>query len=429
MAQRGRERRDPLGLVRHHQLVVGHPGDHQHPHGDVDPVVQPLGHERDVERLVRLDLLVDEQHVGHELERLHQLVDLVEHRGRLLERHRPAGDLVGVVSAMPIITGAGGGASAAHLEWQVWNLEARLVVTDAARLDEAARIAREVLAEVDAACSRFRADSELTARSAEFAVGAPASPMLTRLVRAALDAAEWTHGDVDPSLGDQLGALGYDRDIAEVRARSEHLADRISIAPLAPRRSTWRDIRLDGDRLTVPEGVLIDLGATAKAVAADRVAERVQAELDTGVLVGLGGDLATAGPRDEAWQVVVQDRAGEPGQQISLEPGWAVATSSTLHRRWRAGGKWMHHVLDPRSGLPAPETWRTVTVAAPSCLRANALSTAAIVRGHAATRMLADAGVAARLVDARFGIHRVGGWPEADAERTLDHAKEPAHAR
>jgi FAD:protein FMN transferase len=167
---------------------------------------------------------------------------------------------------------------------------------------------------------------------------------------------------------------------------------------------------LDGRRLTVPPGVLLDLGATAKAVAADRAAALVAQRLGTGVLVALGGDLATAGTApDGGWRVLVEDRPGDPRCTVQLPAGGALATSSTAGRAWGRPGELLHHILDPRTGRPAPTVWRTVSVAAFSCLRANTLSTAAIVRGRAALNLLG--GVPSRLVTPDLDVVRLGGWP------------------
>jgi thiamine biosynthesis lipoprotein len=89
----------------------------------------------------------------------------------------------------------------------------------------------------------------------------------------------------------------------------------------------------------------------------------------------------------------------------------AMATSSTLSRRWRDGTRAVHHILDPSTGLPAAPVWRTVSVAAPSCAEANALSTAAIVRGAAAVSRLRATGHAARLVGTDGTVIKLGGWP------------------
>src|SRR5947209_3070737 len=86
-----------------------------------------------------------------------------------------------------------------------------------------------------------------------------------------------------------------------------------------PRRAGWSRSRRVGRQVTVPDGVLLDLGATGKAYAAEVCARLVARQCDTGVLVSLGGDLATAGPAPVGgWQVLVQDGPDEPGCTIAL---------------------------------------------------------------------------------------------------------------
>ena len=289
-------------------------------------------------------------------------------------------------------------------QWTVWGTVARIVVTDPAALAGATALVREELAAVDAACSRFRTGSELSAAGRAGGRPVTVSPLLADLVAAALEAARQTGGDVDPTVGAALCGLGYDRDFAAVTGREVAPAVRIYPAP------DWRSVRLDGRELTVPDGVQLDLGATAKAATADRAARLVALRLGAGVLVALGGDIATAGPAPEGgWAVRVQDRPGDPGCTVRLPAGAALATSSTAGRVWGRPGELMHHILDPRTGRPAPRVWRTVSVAAFSCLRANTLSTAAVVRGHAAPELLA--GMPARLVTPDLDVLRLGGWP------------------
>jgi thiamine biosynthesis lipoprotein len=302
---------------------------------------------------------------------------------------------------MPLIETLPLGADTA--QWTVWGTVARIVVTDPAALTSATAIVRAELAAVDAACSRFRPDAELTAvcRSPR---PMTISPLLADLVTAALEAARQTGGDVDPTVGGALCGLGYDRDFAALTGHRVAPGVRVFPAP------DWRRVRLRGRELTVPTGVLLDLGATAKAVTADRAAARVAAELGTGALVALGGDIATAGPGPGGgWRVLVQDRSEDPHCTVRLPAGAALATSSTVARAWGRPGELLHHILDPRTGRPAPRVWRTVSVAAFTCLRANTLSTAAIVRGHAAPDLLR--GVPARLVTPDLDVLRLGGWP------------------
>jgi thiamine biosynthesis lipoprotein len=160
---------------------------------------------------------------------------------------------------------------------------------------------------------------------------------------------------------------------------------------------------------------MLDLGATAKAFAADRAASRAASATGCGVLVGLGGDIAVSGPvRPGGWRIRVSDdhRAGpsEPGQAVTITEG-GLATSSSTVRRWRRGGRWLHHIMDPATGAPAGSHWRTVSVAAASCLDANAAATAAMVKGRGADDWLADRALPARLVRLDGTVVTVAGWP------------------
>ncbi|MFE3228667.1 FAD:protein FMN transferase [Nocardia sp. NPDC059228] len=393
----------------------------------------------------------------------------------------------------------------ASAEWPVWSTTARVVVTDPAALRPARTLIRAHLAEVDAACSRFRPDSEIIrlARSA----GQPVriSALLAGHLHAALGAARDTDGDLDPTIGTSLIALGYDRDFTlllpgstaraaedrpdaaarkpDSRTGIRDLADagtshevgrsirgsqtrRPSAPAIAPLeghheeggvareatsaervtngeagvdrrgeagvggrgrgpaglavpvaltvRPDWTHVRLDGDLLSVPAGVLLDLGATAKALAADHCAQVVADRLGCGVLVSLGGDIATAGPGPAGgWQVLVEDRPGEPRSRIALPAGAALATSSTLRRRWWRGGSLVHHIVDPRTGLAADPVWRTVSVAAGSCLAANTAGTAAVIRGRDALTGLRGKGFPSRLVSRDGEVITLCGWPQA----------------
>ncbi|SIS11268.1 FAD:protein FMN transferase [Microbacterium sp. RURRCA19A] len=317
--------------------------------------------------------------------------------------------------------------------WGLWSTEATLVVdSDAERLprgirdvddlrDAAVEIADRELALVDAAVNRFRGDSEINRIASDLPRGVSISALLTEYVGAALDAARLTEGAVDPTLGRHLSALGYDRDIALVLDDDDR-----PVRAVATDVAGWQRVELRGRRLRVPADRTLDLGATAKALAADRVAATIAARLDCSVLLSLGGDVSTAGPEPrDGWHVRVQDLPDEPATTVRVAAGHAVATSSTLRRRWRRGGETMHHILDPRTGLPADPVWRTVTVAASRCVLANAYATAAIVRGASALEWLADR-APARLVDQQCRVHTVGGWP---AEPVPAHATGEAMIR
>ena len=298
----------------------------------------------------------------------------------------------------------------ASASWRALGTLVQLVVTDPSALPEARQVLESDLAEVDAACSRFRPDAEIRAlKGGRQAI----SPLLAEAIGVALRAARLTDGDVDPTVGAAMSAVGYDRDFEHIIPNGPPLALTVRTVP------GWREVHLDGRSLTMPAGVQLDLGATAKAWAADRSAARIATSTGSGVLVSLGGDIAVAGPApDGGWRIRVQDVTGAPGDrpagpyaQIAIRDG-GLATSSTAARRWQRGGDVLHHILDPRTGLPAEPVWRTVSVAAGSCADANAASTAAVIRGRRALGWLAQLALPARLVDATGVVFTVAGWPD-----------------
>ncbi len=293
----------------------------------------------------------------------------------------------------------------------------QLGVTDHAKLALARQLLKQDLAALDLACSRFRPDSELAAvanaaRGATGPVTIPVSQLLAEAVEVSLRAAELTDGDVDPTLGGVMAALGYDRDFAELpTATTAEIVDHdvhpdVRNGPRSPWEPGpgpgaapgtvtvrtipgWRSVMVDvaAGKLTVPADVQLDLGATVKGWAADRSAAKIAERLGCGVLVSLGGDTAVAGPPpDNGWPIRVQD-ATMPleetpdglTQVVSIRSG-GLATSSTAARRWHHGGDVLHHILDPRTGLPAAPVWRDQAAAA-TCADANTAATAAIIRG------------------------------------------------
>jgi FAD:protein FMN transferase len=305
----------------------------------------------------------------------------------------------------------------------------QLVVTDPAKTAAARELLAADLVALDLACSRFRPDSELVAvskaaRGAPGAVTIPVSTLLAQAVAVSLRAARLTDGDVDPTVGGVLSALGYDRDFAELprpdgSAGASHVTGDggvgVRVIP------GWRSVRvnLDTQQLTVPADIQLDLGATVKGWAADRAANRIADRLDCGVLVSLGGDTAVAGePPDGGWRIRVQDRTGLPGDvpdgpsQVVIIRDGGLATSSTAARRWRHGGDVLHHILDPRTARPTAPVWRTVSVAAASCADANTAATAAIIRGHQAVPWLTSLRMPARLVSQDGVVAAIAGWPE-----------------
>ncbi|MBS2966213.1 FAD:protein FMN transferase [Actinocrinis puniceicyclus] len=301
-----------------------------------------------------------------------------------------------------------------------------VLAADPARLDAACAAARAEIEAVDLACSRFRSDSELSRVNADAGRPVPVGELFAEALETALRAARLTDGLVDPTCGAALAAAGYDRDFELLRCAGTD----IGVLRPAPAPG-WRSVSWDASRAVVrtEPGTALDFGATAKALGADRAARAAHRAADCGVLVSLSGDLAVQGPSpDGGWRVRIADdhRDGpdatgtpddERGPLVTVAEG-GLATSSTTVRRWSVGEVQMHHILDPLTGRCAQSCWRTVSVAAISCVDANIAATAAIVRGEPAARWLAGLGLPARLVRNDGSVLTLAGWPaEPDAKQ------------
>ncbi len=305
----------------------------------------------------------------------------------------------------------------AEARWRALGTSVHVLVSGDGCLEIARRAVAQVLADVDATCSRFRPDSELSGLNAGAGHEQLVSPLLARAIGTALRAARLTGGAVDPTIGRALRLLGYDADFAALPR--DGAPPPLTFASVAG----WEAIRFDpATRLVrIPARVELDLGATGKGLAADIAAElALDAMGGGGVLVSLGGDIATDGaPPPGGWRVLLaEDSAAPPdslGEVVRIVSG-AIASSSTTLRRWTRGGVERHHLVDPATGEPAAGPWRTATVAAATCADANAAATAAIVKGESAPAWLESIGLPARLVAHDGSTVRVAGWPAPSAD-------------
>jgi thiamine biosynthesis lipoprotein ApbE len=302
------------------------------------------------------------------------------------------------------------------MDWRALGTDVRLVVTEAAGHEAARRAVEARLDAFDRACSRFRPDSELTALNRAAGRWVTVGALLLEAIEAALWAAAATGGAVDPTVGRALRVAGYDRDFTSVAPSGGAIQVRLRPAP------GWQALAVDRQRSRVrlAPGTELDLGATAKGLAADRAAEAAWAALGRGrggALVGLGGDVAVRGePPPGGWAVLVAEDSATPldagGEVVTIGDG-GVATSSTRVRRWTRGCVELHHIIDPATGAPCAGPWRSATVAAATCLQANAAATAAIVLGTGALPWLTERGLPARLVGNDGAVAATPAWPEA----------------
>ena len=297
--------------------------------------------------------------------------------------------------------------SATHVT-AAWSCTVRLVVADERVLRPATEDLVALLARVDAAASRFRADSALSRANAQRRTSGPGPAPAGRPGR------RRPRRRRAPPTAPSTPHSASRCTASATTATSPPCCTPASrpAAPAAPHSGSWRSVRLhrEAGLLTVPVGTALDLGATAKAWTADHAARTLAARYGTAVLVELGGDVAVAGDHPEGWTVQVAEHEGGPGQLVTLRHG-GLTTSTTTVRTWEYGAERVHHILDPRTGRPADGPWRTATVWADSALIANTASTAAIVLGEDAEPWLTRHGLAARLVARDGTVTTTAGWP------------------
>jgi thiamine biosynthesis lipoprotein len=292
-------------------------------------------------------------------------------------------------------------------------------------LDRAGAAAAATFARFEAALSRFRADSALARLNARAGQWVRADPLLWEAVAAALRWARRFPGRFDPTVLPALRAAGYDRTFPDLPP------DRpaVQAAPPAPAPGP-RAVRVDriGRRLRLAPGTALDLGGLGKGLAADaavRAAAAAAGEGVLGVAVNAGGDVAAVGcAPDGPWRVAVP-HPWRPEEDLTVAelvpPRLALATSSTLRRRWHVGGEERHHLIDPRTGRPARSPLVQCSVVARSAAAADVLAKVLVVggpgeaEGHLAR--CRDDGAAAIAVSETGRVLRWGDWPEAGGLR------------
>ena len=295
------------------------------------------------------------------------------------------------------------------MELDVWNLSASLHVSDRRVERDAESIFREITERVSRAANRFDETSELSRLNVARAIDA--SDDFIALWRAADRAVTLTQGACNPAVLPALLAWGYDRDFDEIDHRDLALQPQVGPAQ-------WEGVHVDEvrGRVELDDGVLLDLGSSAKAWTCDLIADTI-APL-TGVAVEIGGDVAVRGtsPDGGVWVIGLSDSllVGPSGPRIGLAHG-GVATSSRKIRQWRVNGERVNHVIDPATGRPVAGELAAVTVTAATCLEANAFSTAALVWGRRdSLSRISQHGWTARAVCEDGSVITAGSWPSEE---------------
>jgi thiamine biosynthesis lipoprotein len=248
----------------------------------------------------------------------------------------------------------------------------------------AASGAAAILGRHQRALTRFEPDSELSRLNGDPAPVRVVSELTAGAVRAGLSAAQRSGGLVDPTLLGALEAAGYAR--SRNGAEPASLRDALRSAPErrpagAASRPAWREVSVHGHEVRRPPGVRLDLGGTAKGLAADRAAALLAGH-DT-FAIDAGGDLVLGGRSGAPRTVAVADPLDAARvARFELAAG-AVATSGIGTRVWRTETGFAHHLLDPATGLPAWTGVIQATALGGDCVEAELLAKTALLSGPA----------------------------------------------
>ncbi len=228
--------------------------------------------------------------------------------------------------------------------------------------------------------SRFRPDSELTQLNAHAGQPMLVSETLGAVLEIALSAAVISEGLVVPTILERLEAAGYRHSFEKMSASVQGGTSTILPVP------DWRLIAYDptGRVITLRAGMGLDFGGVAKGWAADKVARHFGG--CGSVLIDVGGDIAVSGCRGDGspWPIAVANPLSDASDStlaLLMLTGGGVATSGRDYRHWQQNGRPMHHLIDPRTGLPAVTDVMSATVVAPSAVEAEVAAKVLLLRG------------------------------------------------
>lgn len=290
---------------------------------------------------------------------------------------------------MPLEIVAADGHRAARFTAMASPCEVLVEGGDDARTRALGAVVEREVARIEAKYSRYRADSVLSRINA--AAGSPMTvdDETADLLDFAARCHELSGGAFDVTSGVLRRAWRFDG--------SDRVPSQAAIESLLPLVG-WEKVRWRRPEIALAPGMELDLGGLGKEYAADRAAGLARGSDDrSGVLVNLGGDLVVAVPRRDGapWRVGIErpDAGGGATQHVLELSRGALCTSGDARRFVLKDGVRYGHILDPRTGWPAPDAPRSATVAAPSCTEAGLLATLSMLAGAGAESFLGAQGV------------------------------------
>jgi thiamine biosynthesis lipoprotein len=228
--------------------------------------------------------------------------------------------------------------------------------------------------------SRFQRGSELNRLNTQHDAWISISNVLWDVLQCARDAYTLSNGLVNAAMLNAIENIGYTQDFGV-------LPEKMQNKNLIIEKTTnlqFENIQFDPSRQSVnlPGDCSLDLGGVAKGWAAQQAMLRLSRIAPA--LVNAGGDIAISSEQQsgDPWLIGVTDPLNpENHLQIIQVKSGGVATSGKDYRKWQLNGKWVHHILDPRTGQSALTDVLAATIIAPSVLEAETAAKTTFILG------------------------------------------------
>ncbi|MFD0827225.1 FAD:protein FMN transferase [Neobacillus sp. M.A.Huq-85] len=228
---------------------------------------------------------------------------------------------------------------------------------------------------IESTCSRFKVDSELSQLNKQIGKQVTVSSEMFSILTDAEHYFLETCGVFNPGVLTSLESSGYVKSIEYIKGQSFKLP---GFSPNAIHNN--KPFVLDKEQQSVILFSKIDLGGIAKGWVIDRAAELLE-EIGFG-FINVGGDIRIFGALPRSLNIGIESPFDFSNllSSIQIESG-AVATSTTMKRRWKLNEEWQHHLIDPRTGQPSESKIVSATVTAPTAVEADVWAKTVLLLG------------------------------------------------
>jgi FAD:protein FMN transferase len=256
---------------------------------------------------------------------------------------------------------------------------------------------------IEDTCSRFRSDSELSQLNQQVGKEVKVSGEMFSILSAAIRFYEETEGIFNPNVLSVLESHGYSKSIERIKGKELAISFPSSVATINSQPFTLNESNLSVTLLSK-----IDLGGVAKGWVIDRATQLLE-RLGYG-FINVGGDIRIFGSLPRPLNIGIESpfAVEEMISSIQVEKE-ALATSTTMKRKWLMNGQWQHHLIDTKTGKPSESTIVSATITAPTALEADVWAKTVLLLGEQkGQEWIARKGVTSVLITSDGAIWRGG---------------------